>query len=127
MLRSILAVLGGWASVGVLVVLTDLVLMALFPNEYKEGSMPPAHLSGISLATSTLWSVAGGWICARIAARKPWHHLIALMVWGEIMGITSVFISWGKVQPWYLFGLLLLWPVAILAGGWIGAGKPRLE
>jgi hypothetical protein len=124
MLRSILAVLGGWAVVGVLVVCTDFALMAMFPDQYKEGVVPPDHLAGISLATSTLWSVVGGWVCALIAVRKPWHHLVALMVWGEILGIATAFYYWGKMQSWYLVGLPLLWIPAIFIGGWIKAGKP---
>jgi hypothetical protein len=124
MLRSILAVLGGWAAAGVLIVATDGILHSMYPSEFKEGIIPPDRLSAISLATSTLWSIVGGWVCARIAARKPWHHLLALIIWGELMGVLSAFYTWGKIQDWYVIGLLVLWAPAIVIGGWIKAGKP---
>ncbi len=125
MVRSILAVLAGWASVGVLVVLTDGVLNRLFPNDYVSGKLPPDHLLAVSLATAILYSVIGGWVTARIAAIKPWRHVLGLIIWGELMGIASAAATWGKIQSWYQIGLLLLWAPAVILGGWIRAGKPR--
>ena len=125
MARSILAVLAGWGIVGVFVVLTDMLLMKLFPTEYVTGKPPSDQLAAVSLATSSLYSVAGGWLTARIAATKPWHHILGLMIWGEIMGIVSMVMTWGQVQMWYQIGLIVMWLPAVVAGGWIRAGKPR--
>ncbi len=126
MVRSILAVILGWACVGILVVASDAVMMKLFPNDYVHGTIPPDSLAAISLATSTLWSIAGGWVTARIAANRPWHHILGLIVWGELMGIVSTVMTWGQIQNWYQIGLLLMWIPAVVAGGWIRAGKPVL-
>lgn len=71
MLRSILSVLAGQAAVGVLVVLTHEVLGNMFPAEYGAGRIPPDRLSALSLATSTLYSVLGGWITVKLAAWVP--------------------------------------------------------
>ena len=127
MIRSILAVLLGWAAVGVLVVSTDGVLHMLFPDQYVHGKLPPDHLAAISLATSTLWSIIGGYITAWIAPRKPWHHILALVIWGELMGIASCIATWGQIQAWYQIGLLLLWAPAVAIGGWLRAGRPSLQ
>lgn len=127
MVRSILAVLAGWGSVGVLVVLTDGLLHMLHPGEYTEGKMPPDHLAAISLFTSTMYSIVGGWITARIAQAKPWHHILGLIVWGELMGIASMIATWGQIQAWYQIGLIVAWAPAVVAGGWIRAGKPTLR
>lgn len=127
MARSILAVLAGWGSVGILVVLTDGLLHLLFPTEYTMGKQPPDYLAAISLLTSTVWSVAGGWVTARIAKNKPWHHILGLIVWGELMGVVSLVMTWGQIQPWYQIGLIVAWLPAVVAGGWIRAGKPTLR
>lgn len=124
MARSILAVLAGWGCVGVLVVLTDGLLHLLFPAQYTMGKMPPDHLAAVSLATSTLYSVVGGWVTARIAKDRPWRHIVGLMVWGELMGVASLIATWGQVQAWYQVGLIVAWIPAVAAGGWIRAGKP---
>jgi hypothetical protein len=124
MLRSILSVLAGWASVGILVVLTDLVLGKMFPAEYVAGKIPPDRLAALSLGISTLYSVLGGWITAKLAARRPWRHAVYLILWGEIMGVLSAVMTWGQIQWWYQTGLLVAWPVAIAAGCWLAAGAP---
>ncbi|MBI5085773.1 MAG: hypothetical protein HZB13_14385 [Acidobacteria bacterium] len=123
MVRSILAVLAGWGTVGVLVVCTDLVMTKIFPDQYVAGKMPPDSLAALSLATSTLWSVVGGWVTARLAASKPWRHILGLFLWGELMGVVSAVMTWGLMQHWYQIGLLLAWLPAVVAGGWIRVGK----
>lgn len=125
MWRTLLAVLAGWVLVGILVVLTDLVLTKLFPKEYVAGQVPPDHLTAVSLVTATLYSVAGGWLTARLAASRPWLHAGYLMVWGETMGLASLAMTWGQIQAWYQIGLLVLWPAAVAAGCWIRAGRPE--
>jgi len=119
MLRTVLAVLLGWALVGGLVVCTDLVLMKMFPNDYVEGRIPPDSLALLSLGTGALWSVIGGWFCALIAKIRIWRHAIYLMVWGEIMGAVSTVMAWGRIQAWYQIGLLVAWPIAVIIGAWI--------
>ena len=121
MLRTILAVVFGWAVVVALVVATDMVIMKVFPNEYVEGRTPPDSLALLSLGTSILWSVFGAWLCAFIARTRIWSHAIYLMVWGEIIGAVSTVMAWGKIQSWYQIGLLVAWPIAVIVGAWIRA------
>lgn len=127
MLRSIGAVLAGWGVVGILVILTDAVLMKLFPHDYVAGQMPPDRLALVSLATGTLYSVAGGWVTARIAAYKPWTHAVALALWGETLGLISTMMTLGQIQLWYQVGLLVLWAPAVALGCWLRAGKPNFS
>lgn len=127
MLRSILSVLAGWAAVGILVVLTDLLPGRLFPGEYVAGEVPPDSLSALSLGTATLYSVLGGWITGKLAARQPWRHAVYLILWGELMGVLSAVMTWGQIQWWYQAGLLVAWPVAVAAGCRLAAGSPRVS
>jgi len=71
MVRSILAVLLGWAAVGVMVVSTDGVLNKMYPDQYVHGKMPPDHLGQIQswyqIGLILLWVpavVIGGWLRA---------------------------------------------------------------
>jgi hypothetical protein len=119
MARTILAVLLGWAAVAGLVLFTDLLLMQIFPDDYVPGRRPPDWLALWSLAASFLWSVAGGWICARIARYGIWRHAACLTALGLLIGAVSTYLSWGRIQAWYQFGLLLLWPLAVSLGAWL--------
>ena len=127
MTKSILAVLGGWAAVGLLVVLTDVVLGRIYPQEYVQGKVPPDSLSAVSLATSVIYSVIGGWVTAWIAGRKRWAHILALILWGELMGISSAFFTWGKIQNWHQIGLILGWIPAVFLGGYLQIGHKRFR
>jgi hypothetical protein len=117
MARSILAVLAGWLTTGVPVILFDLVLMKLFPTEYREGQIPPDRLTLLVLAADALWSIPAGWVTAKIATANPMKHVFALILWGELMGLVSLFYSWGKIQWWYSVGLLILWIPTVYLGG----------
>jgi len=123
MVRSILAVLAGWIAVGILVVCTDLVLGRMYPQSYVEGKIPPDSLSALSLATSLIYSIAGGWITASMAARRRWNHIWALVMWGLLMGIASAIFTWGKIQNWYQVGLILGWVPTVVLGGFLRIGS----
>jgi hypothetical protein len=122
MVRSIMAVLGGWMAVGVLVVITDLVLGRMYPQAYVAGRIPPDSLSALSLATSIVYSIVGGWLTARIAARRKWNHVCALVAWGLLMGIASAVFTWGKIQHWHQIGLIVGWIPAVILGGYLRIG-----
>jgi hypothetical protein len=127
MMRSILAVLGGWGIVGVLVVLTDLVLGFFFPEEYRPGRLPPDYLLAVSLGTAIAYSVLGGWLTAVIALRKRWRHILGLVLWGELMGLMSTVFTWGQIQHWYSIALLLAWFPAVALGGYFRIGNLRFR
>jgi len=123
MLRSIGAVVAGYISIGVLVVLTDTVLARLYPNDYVQGKAPPDSLLVVTMITATCYSVLGGRLTARLAARKPWGHVIGLIVLGEIMGVVSMVMFWTQQPHWYPLALLVLFPPAVWLGGRLRLGK----
>jgi hypothetical protein len=123
MVRSILAVLGGWVAVGALVVCTDLVLGRMYPQSYVEGKMPPDSLSALSLATSLIYSIAGGWLTALLAVRRRWDHVWALVAWGVLMGTISTIFTWNKMQHWNQIGLILGWIPTVVLGGYLRIGR----
>ena len=125
MVRSVLAVVLGWAAAAVLALCTDLALQRAVPGLYAAGQQPAAGVEVLALASTALWAAAGGWLTARLAPRKPMAHVLALLGCGEIVMLVSVGLTWGRIQAWYQLGLLLLWPAAVAAGGWLQARRQR--
>jgi hypothetical protein len=117
MLRSILAVLAGWMTTGVLVVCFDLVLRKMLPNDYRDGQIPPDWVTAMVLATSSVFSIPAGFITAKLGKSDPSRHVVYLILWGLLMGIVSAVMSWGQIQWWYQIGLIVLWVPMVLLGG----------
>jgi hypothetical protein len=106
MVRVIFGGLLGYALIGVLIAAGDTIL--------PRG----AHYYQISLVTDTLFTIAGGWLCGRIArgdTRAAW----GLILLGEVMGIASTIYLWRTAPHYYSFYLLLMYPPAV----WIGATR----
>lgn len=119
MLRTMLAVLAGWMTTGVLVVCFDLILRKVIPNDYRDGQIPPDSVTALVLMTSALFSIPAGWVTAKLAKMDPARHVVYLILWGLLMGIVSAVMSWGQIQWWYQIGLIVLWaPMVLLGGRW---------
>jgi hypothetical protein len=121
--RSLLAVFGGWILIQMLVLGADEILMRVFPGRYGTGLPMPDWMTGLRLACGTLFTVAGGWLTARLAPERPWRHALYLIVLGESMGLVLGVASLGQLPLWYLGGLLVLFPLAVLAGAWLRTGS----
>jgi len=133
--RVILAVIGGYFLIGVLVVATDRLFALLLPG--MSGSpAPPAAYFALSLVTDTIYTVVGAYFCVAVAvangvnanATKARWGLIAF---GELMGLASQAMLWNSVPHWYGLGLLVLFPIGVWVGaGWrirrISAGMPAM-
>src|SRR5580700_792638 len=94
MARIILAALAGYAFIGVLVFGTDHLFTMLVPG-FGPMAMPPPSYFAISMATDTVYTGIGGWLCAKIS-RGDIQATVSLIVLGEIMGIASTVLLWGK-------------------------------
>jgi hypothetical protein len=116
MVRIIGAVLAGYVAVGVLVVLTDLIFAAAIPG-FRAMTPPPLYYFAILTFTNTLYSIAGGYLCAAIARASLRTATLGLMIFGEIMGVVATVLNWHTEPHWYAFGLLVLFPLAV----WIGS------
>lgn len=115
MLRRIGAVAAGYAAIAVLVMLTDLIFAALVPA-LRNSAQPPSYYFATVLGTDTLYTIFGGYLCARIAQQHARNATWALMVFGELMGSASAFTLWGIQPHWFAVTLLILYPPAV----WVG-------
>jgi lysylphosphatidylglycerol synthetase-like protein (DUF2156 family) len=122
MARIIGAVLAGYVAVGVLVILTDLIFAAVVPG-FRAMTPPPLYYFVTLTFSNTLYSIAGGYLCAAIARASIHKATLGLMIFGEIMGVVAIVLSWHTEPHWYAFALLVLFPLAVWIGSRLRSGS----
>jgi hypothetical protein len=115
MVRIAAAIVSGYVAVGVLVVLTDLIFAAAIPG-FRSMPTPPLYYFVIVTFTDTLYSVAGGYLCAIIARDDIRKATVGLMIFGEIFGVAAAVLNWNSQPHWLGLGLLVLFPLAVWWG-----------
>ena len=115
MLRTVLAVLAGYAIIGVLVVGTD-GLWVLANPAYRSMKNLPGYYFQVSLAADCLYSVLGAYVCAIIAKRGARNAAWGLMAFGELMGLVSSIMYWNLQPHWWSVALLIAYPPLV----WLG-------
>jgi hypothetical protein len=119
-LRSIGAVLAGFVATFVLSIATDLVL-------HSAGVFPPwgqpmsDALFLLATAYRTVFTVAGGYITARLAPVRPMGHALTLGIVGLFAAIAGTVATWNKGPEfgpkWYPLALVALAIPCTLLGG----------
>ena len=121
MLRSILAVLGGFATMAILVMVTTAIAAAtLIPGGMQAMMTPGAPLPrrylSTNLACSALAAFVGGFVTVRLAPDKPFWHGIALALLMSVMSVISARQARDRQPRWYQVLLGTLMPLIALAG-----------
>jgi hypothetical protein len=107
--KSIGSVFAGFVTVVILSVGTDLVLETshIFPPQ----SDPKAYLTWmlvLALAYRSLYTVAGGYVTAKLAPDRPMRHAIILGFVGIAAGTLGVIVSWNfSPDHWYPISLVI--------------------
>jgi len=122
--RIVVAVAAGYAAIGVLVVITDQVFAAFIPG-FKQMNLPPLYYFSASLVTDSFYSAMGGFLCALIARAQSRKATLALIVFGEIVGIVSQIAFWHIVPHWFGIALVVLYPPAVWTGSRLRSGMAR--
>jgi hypothetical protein len=115
MLRTILGAVCGYVFIGLLIFGTDQIYAHLVPG-FSALKVPTAWYFLASMVTDTLYTLAGGWLCAMIS-RRDLQATFGLIVIGEIMGIGSTVYLWHTVPHFYSAYLLVMYPPVV----WFGA------
>ena len=118
-MRTVIAVLGGFLGIGVLVRFTDLLFARLVPG--FDPRQPPLFYFAVSMGTDFVYSIIGGYLCALIAEQHRRTATLWLIVLGEVLGIAVQIFLWSQVPHWYAVGLLILYPLGV----WIGSNMRR--
>jgi hypothetical protein len=118
MLRSIIAIVVGFVFIGVLAFGTDAALRAAMPDAFAPGG----RLDSVTLLLFTqlyvfVYAVAGCYLAARIAGRKPMQHALILGALGLVFNIIGSVKMWDTAPAWYhIVAILLVMPAAWLGG-----------
>jgi hypothetical protein len=117
--RSVIAVVAGFATVVVLSIAADAVLHALKVYPPPEQGLHDPLLNLLALAYRSVFTVAGGWVTARLAPRAPLRHAFILGVLGLVAGTAGVIASWNlNLGPhWYPIALAVSGPPLCWLGG----------
>jgi hypothetical protein len=116
-LRSFLALLSGFATMAIAVIVMTALLGKLVPEWVsKEGRPRPGYVF-VNLGYSFLSSAAGGYVTAWAALRNPLILVLALAIVVLLMAALSAMQSRGKQPIWYQLALVAITPLGVLAGG----------
>ena len=119
-LRRIGAVLAGFFATFILSVATDLALHAtgIFP---PWGQPMSNALFALATAYRTIYTVAGGYITARLAPDRPMAHVWALGIIGLVAALAGTVATWNagpEFGPkWYPLALVVLALPSVWTGG----------
>ena len=109
MLRSIVAVLVGYAAMAIATIVGILLLSVAFglplDPEASKTSPPTAYVLA-NLVVSFGCAFLGGWTATRMATRSPQTHALVLAALVFVLGILYAIAGRGGPQPlWYLAAL----------------------
>jgi hypothetical protein len=116
-LHAFLALLAGYATMAVLVIVMTALLTRLAPSwTGAEGRPQPGYVF-VNLGYSFLAAAAGGYVTAWAAAANPLIHVLALGLVVLALAALSALQSRGKQPIWYQLALVAISPIGVLAGG----------
>lgn len=72
MLRSTLAVLGGYATMAALVVAATAALARLWPSSTDEEDSPTTAYTAVNLTYGSLFAAVGGYVTSALAGALHW-------------------------------------------------------
>ncbi len=123
--RSFLAILAGFATMAVLITLATATITRSLPRLIGERENPRRRYLLLNLAYSAAFGAAGGYVTAMIAKSDPLRNILMLAIVILILSALSALQLRGQQPLAYQFALIVLTPIAALAGGLLrmhGAG-----
>ncbi|MFA6603379.1 MAG: hypothetical protein WCT10_00890 [Patescibacteria group bacterium] len=116
--RSIGVVLAGFITVAALSVITDRTLEAtgVFPPAVHPEAYT-AWMLALALGYRSIYTIAGGYLTARLAKSRPMRHVAGLMVLGGIGGVAGAVSGWNLGNHWYPVLLAATGPLFVWLGG----------
>ena len=115
-LRSVGAVAAGLVSIFAVTTAVDVLLHAtgVFP---PLGAPPMSHaLFALAFGYRFVIDVAGCWLAARLAPRRPLRHALVLGGIGLLLSIAGGVAMWDASRAWYPLALA----ASSLPCGWLG-------
>jgi hypothetical protein len=116
-LHGFLALLAGFSTMAILVILATALLTRLAPDWVGEQSKPQLGYVFVNLGYSFLAAAAGGYVTAWIAAGSILPYVLTLAVAVLVLSALSALQMRGKQPIAYQLALMAISPIGIMAGG----------
>lgn len=125
---SIVAIVIGFFSVAILSLATDQILHVL--NVYPPWGEPmwDPRLNLLALSYRTVYTIAGGYLTARLAPRAPMRHVAILGIIGTVMATAGAVaaIRLADLGPnWYPIALAVTGFPCVWLGGRLNESQRR--
>ena len=120
MLRSVLAVVAGFFFIGFLAFGADALMRSALPGVYSpSGRVDSVPVLLLVMGYVFVFAVAGCYLTARLAPRRPMLHALTLGALGLAFNVVGTIMMWETAPVWFhAVSLLLVMPAAWL-GGWL--------
>ncbi|HAZ01030.1 MAG TPA: hypothetical protein DCY97_02475 [Marinilabiliales bacterium] len=115
-LKSIGAVIAGFAALAILSTITDSILQKAGIMKTEPFDENPVGLIAIIVAYRTIFNTLGCYLTARLAPSKPMKHAIILGIIGFVLTIVGMIVMWHLPPHWYPISLVVL----TLPAAWLG-------
>ena len=115
--RSFLAILAGFATMAVLVTLATMAVTKSMPRLIGEPDQPRRRYLLLNLIYSSAFAAAGGYVTAIVANADPLRTVLMLAIVILLLSALSALQLRGKQPVLYQLALIVITPIAALAGG----------
>ena len=115
--RSFLAILAGFATMAVLVTVATAAITKSFPRMVGDPGHPRRRYMLLNLLYSAAFAASGGYVTAIVAKDDPLRNVFMLAIVILLLSALSALQLRGQQPISYQFALIVLTPIAALAGG----------
>jgi len=122
-LKSIGALIAGFAALVILSMATDMILETAGIMKIDPFIDNPVWLILIIIMYRTAYSIFGCYLAARMAPNKPMRHALILGIIGVVLTTIGTIVMWDVPPHWYPISLAVLTMPAAWAGGRLGLRK----
>lgn len=119
MIRSLLAVLVGYAVLAAVV----LLLFYLWFAGAQPAEPPTRDFLFLALGVGFVAAVAGGWVTALVAPGHRWKHIQGLAALVLLVAAVNLFWSAGLEPLWFQLGNIAAGVVGVFVGGSLKRGS----
>jgi len=115
-LKSIGAILAGFALGAILSVATDFLMDKLGFMSMENFKQTPMSIIFIVIVYRFIFNVTGCYLTAKLAPNKPMKHVMIIGIIGMVLGIVGSVSMWDKALPIYNIAIILI----SLPSAWLG-------
>lgn len=116
-LHAFLALLAGYATMTVIVVVLTALIARLIPSWVGDPRKPNPGYIFVNLGYSFLAAAAGGFVSAWLGSASPLAHTLVLAVVVLVLAALNALFARGKQVMGYQLALVVLTPLGVIAGG----------